>query len=143
MMSGGDGGNVTTPAKDSVATRMPVLTDTQKVVESAPPGSGVSADEPEGKKPDDAATGTGADAKSSRPAPPAPGFLKVLSRPKNASIYINGELQYEKTPFTFDRPPGRYTVRILQIVGGREVEYSKTVTLASGETQIVSHNFEE
>jgi hypothetical protein len=75
--------------------------------------------------------------------PAAPGFLKVLSRPKNAAIYINGELQYEKTPFTFDRPPGQYTVRIVRIIGGKELSHTRTVTLESDETEIISHTFEE
>jgi serine/threonine-protein kinase len=159
MMSGGDGGNVTISAKDSVITRRSSLADTQKVAENAPPATG-GALEPRGnesgvdtlaakavekKKPADAigtiAATTGA--KSSKPAPAAPGFLKVLSRPKGAAIYINGELQYEKTPFTFDRPPGQYTVRIVRMVGGREFSHLKTVALESGETEIISHNFEE
>jgi len=157
MLSGGDDGTVTVPARDSVATRLPARADTRRVVESAVPEPGGSPEEPgrntpvvgapldkaaEEKKTGAAATGA-AGAKPSRPAQLAPGFLKVLSRPKNSSIYINGELQYEKTPFTFDRPPGQYTVRIVRMAGGTELEYSKTVALESGETEIVSHNFEE
>jgi predicted Ser/Thr protein kinase len=158
MMSGEDGGKVTMPAKDSVVARRPSLADTQKIVESAPPGTGGALEPGEngsdaGTVPDKAAekekpvaatgTGTAAGTKPERSAPPAPGFLKILSRPRNAAIYINGELQYEKTPFTFDRPPGQYTVRMVLIVGGKELEYSKKVELESGETEIVSHNFEE
>jgi predicted Ser/Thr protein kinase len=171
MMSGGGGrgggsGTITMPANEGGAILPGAPADTQAVVEHAAPGPGASRAEPaaekpasgaapggtaEGKKPEAAATGaaagTGAGApagaRPSIPAQPAPGSLIVSSRPKNASIYINGELQYEKTPYTFERPPGRYTVRIVQIVGGREIEFSKTVTLESGEKEIVSHNFEE
>ncbi len=157
MMSGEDDGSVTTPAKDSVIARRPSLVDTQKVVENAAPAPGGASEQQENKPaagtlPDKVverpatAPGTaaaGAGAKPSKPAPTAPGFLKVLSRPRNAAIYINGELQYEKTPFTFDRPPGQYTVKMVMLVGGKELSHSKTITLESGETEIVSHNFEE
>jgi len=159
MMSGGGEGGITTPAKDTAGTPRPSHADTQRVVENAAPAPG-GALEPRGnesavdtlaakavekKKPADAigtiAATTGA--KSSKPAPAAPGFLKVLSRPKGAAIYINGELQYEKTPFTFDRPPGQYTVRIVRIIGGKELSHTRTVTLESDETEIISHTFEE
>jgi hypothetical protein len=158
MMSGGGKGGITTPAKDTAGTPRPSLVDTQRVVENAAPAPGgvsepgkkepgvvtLSNKAAEEKKP--AASGTIAattGAKSSKPAPAVPGFLKVLSRPKGAAIYINGELQYEKTPFTFDRPPGQYTVRIVRIIGGKELSHTRTVTLESDETEIISHTFEE
>ena len=157
MMSG-DSGKATMPANDSVATRLPAHADTQRVVENAAPAPG-GASEPgkkepgvvtlsnkaaEEKKP--AASGTApADAPGARTvkAAPALGILKVTSRPRNASVYINGEPQYEKTPFNFDRPPGQYTVRIVINIGGKELTFDKTVTLESGETEIISHTFEE
>jgi hypothetical protein len=159
MMSGGGEGGITTPAKDTAGTLRPSLVDAQRVVENAAPAPG-GALEPRGnesaadtlaakaveKKKPAAAIGTIAattGAKSSKPAPAVPGFLKVLSRPKGAAIYINGELQYEKTPFTFDRPPGQYTVRIVRIIGGKELSHTRTVTLESDETEIISHTFEE
>ena len=158
MMSGGDSGKATMPANDSVMTRQPSIVDTQKVVEGAAPAPGGVSEpgkkEPgvvtpsnkaaEEKKP--AAGGTApADAPGARTvkAASAPGILKVTSRPRNASVYINGELQYEKTPFNFDRPPGQYTVRIVINIGGKELTFDKTVTLESGETEIISHTFEE
>jgi eukaryotic-like serine/threonine-protein kinase len=160
LLSGGHGGDVAIPAKDSVATRMPAREDTQRTVERIPPGTagaleprnnGSAADtlrnrEAEEKKPAPAVgarTVAAGDTKPVKSAPPPPGYLKILSRPRNAAIYINGELQYEKTPFTFDRPPGPYTVRMVVNIGGKELEYSRKVALESGETEIVSHNFEE
>ncbi len=160
MMSGKDGG-VTTPGKDSVTTRMPAPADTQKTVENLPPEAGAALEPEKNETASDASRGAATEEKKpaaasgaagagtdtgtrpARPVPTAPGFLKVLSRPRNAAIYINGELQYEKTPFTFDRPPGRYTVKMVLLVGGRELSHSKTVELESGETEIVSHTFEE
>jgi predicted Ser/Thr protein kinase len=158
MLSGENGGTVTTPANDSVIARLPSLADTQKVAESASPvADGASQPREDGSAPgaprdkavekeEPAAAGTAAiaaGAKPSTPAPPALGFLKILSRPRNAAIYINGKLQYEKTPFTFDRPPGQYTVKMVMIFDGRELVHSRTVTLESGETEIISHTFEE
>jgi predicted Ser/Thr protein kinase len=171
MMSGGEdrrggSGTVRMPANEGGATGTGAPADTQAVVEPAAPEPRAAKEEPAEekaatgaapggtageKKPEAAATGAAAEpgagaptgARPSKPPQPATGSLIVSSRPKNASIYINGELQYEKTPYTFERPPGRYTVRIVQVVGGREIEYSKTVTLGSGETEIVSHTFEE
>ncbi|MCX5752991.1 MAG: PEGA domain-containing protein, partial [Candidatus Krumholzibacteria bacterium] len=152
MMSGGDRGNVTMPAKDSVGTLPPSVADAMKVSDDSAaaaggaersgenePAVGALPDKVVKEKKPAADTGT----RSLKAAPSAPGFLKILSRPRNAAIYINGELQYEKTPFTFDRPPGQYTVRIVLIVGGTELSHSRTVTLESGETEIISHKFEE
>jgi len=57
-----------------------------------------------------------------------PGELVVGSRPRGGSIYINGKLQKEPTPFTFSLPPGRYTVKIVLPSGE---EYVETVTVRS------------
>ncbi len=157
MMSGEDGGGVKTPAKDSVMTRLPSPADTQKIVENLPQETGGALEPGENKTASDivpntvaedkkpaAASGTAATGtQPARSAPQAPGFLKILSRPRNAAIYINGELQYEKTPFTFERPPGQYTVKMVLTVGGRELSHSRAVALQSGEMEIVSHTFEE
>jgi eukaryotic-like serine/threonine-protein kinase len=161
MTSGENTGGVTTPAKDSVAARLPSFADTQRVAGSAAPAAGGALEPGEKKSAADTvpnkvleekkpAAGTsagtsaaGAGAKPVKSAATAPGFLKILSRPRNAAIYINGELQYEKTPFTFDRPPGQYTVKMVLLVGGRELSHSRTVALESGETEIVSYTFEE
>ncbi|MCK4538964.1 MAG: serine/threonine protein kinase [Candidatus Krumholzibacteria bacterium] len=78
-----------------------------------------------------------------RKPPVAPGILLVTSRPGYAAVYINGKLQDEPTPFRFERPPGRYTVRIVKVVGGRELTHTETVTVTSGKMIKVSHNFEE
>ena len=61
------------------------------------------------------------------PAPP-PGELVVGSRPRGGTIYINGKLQKEPTPFTFTLPPGRYIVKIVLPSGE---EYVETVTVRS------------
>ncbi len=168
MMSGG-GGEGTDPALGGAGTSRTAVTDTQRSIESALPSradsttrqertgeTGAPAGTTEERKPaaaGDQKTGAGAGtaagagttggARTSKPPAVAPGFLKVLSRPRNAAIYINGERQYETTPFTFERPPGRYDVRIVAVVDGTERSYSTSVTLESGGTQIVSHAFEE
>lgn len=43
---------------------------------------------------------------------PELGSLTIGSAPMGARIYINGELQSEKAPFTFSLPPGSYRVRV-------------------------------
>jgi eukaryotic-like serine/threonine-protein kinase len=164
MMSGGDGGDGTIPAAGSGETARPAVTDTQRAIENALPSRDDSTTREERaentgaparstaarEKPAAETAGTAAGSETApvgaqppKPRPAAPGFLKVLSRPRNAAIYINGERQYETTPFTFERPPGRYDVRIVAVVGGTERSYSTSVTLESGGTQIVSHAFEE
>lgn len=133
MLSGGDGGERTAPASRDAETALPSVTDTQRASESALPSR---ADSTTRENP-------AAGAQPPKQPATAPGFLKVLSRPRNAAIYINGERQYETTPFTFERPPGRYEVRIVALVGGKEIAYSTSVTLESGGTHVVSHAFEE
>ena len=77
------------------------------------------------------------------PPPVAPGILLVTSRPGYAAVYINERLQDEPTPFRFERPPGRYTVRIVKVLNGQEMVHTETVTVTSGKMIKVSHNFEE
>jgi predicted Ser/Thr protein kinase len=153
MMSGKDGGTVIRPGIDSVVTSRQSLADTQKTVEIAdsetvaapePEKSGSAAGAAPGKaveenEPAAAASGI----RPVKAAPPAPGSLIVSSRPRNAAVYINGELQFNRTPYTFDRAPGEYTVRIVVTIGGKELVFSKTVTLKSGKNEIISHSFEE
>lgn len=152
MMSGGGEEGMTTPARDTLGTTRSSLVDTQKAVETAAPGTDGPSEPGENKPvvgtlPDKAAeekkptAGTGT--KTVKQAPTALGHLLVTSRPRNAAVYVNGELQYEKTPFTFDRPPGQYTVKIVMNIGGKELSHTRTVTLESDETEIISHTFEE
>jgi len=135
---------------------VPSVADTQRSIENADsspvdsareeraePADGARGSAAEREKPASGPGPVAAEPRVSKPPATAPGFLKVLSRPRNAAIYINGERQYETTPFTFERPPGRYEVRIVALVGGTELSYSTSVTLESGGTQIVSHAFEE
>jgi serine/threonine-protein kinase len=147
MLSGGDGGEGTASSSRDVETARPAVTDTQRSSESAIPSRADSTTR-EGPASGAAGDAVGVETaapgtRTSKPPAAAPGFLKVLSRPRNAAIYINGERQYETTPFTFERPPGRYEVRIVALVDGNELAYSVSVTLESGGTQIVSHAFEE
>ncbi len=156
MLSGGDGGVGRVPAPGGTETRVPSVADTQRSIENADsspvdsareeraePADGARGSAAEREKPASGPGPVAAEPRVSKPPATAPGFLKVLSRPRNAAIYINGERQYETTPFTFERPPGRYEVRIVALVGGTELSYSTSVTLESGGTQIVSHAFEE
>jgi hypothetical protein len=69
---------------------------------------------------------------------PDPGRLLVGSRPRFADIYINGELQEYKTPYTFDLPPGRHTVRIVIVEGGKSYEETFNVVIKSGRTEKIN-----
>jgi predicted Ser/Thr protein kinase len=149
MLSGGGGEKAILPAAGDIETARPSVTDTQRSMESAAPSPVDTMRQAErervagGEGTSPGAGTASSNARTAKPPADAPGFLKVLSRPRNAAIYINGERQYETTPFTFERPPGRYEVRLVALVGGKELSYSTSVTLESGGTRIVSHAFEE
>lgn len=74
---------------------------------------------------------------------PALGEIRVGSTPRGAQIYINDELQRQKTNFAFRLPPGRHTIRATIEFDGALRELSQTVTLEPEQVQRLSFDFEE
>jgi serine/threonine protein kinase len=70
--------------------------------------------------------------------PPASGSLVILSSPLGGDIYIDGVLQEYKTPYTFDLPPGKHTVRIRVEKNGRTVDSLYTITIESGKKEKIN-----
>ena len=60
------------------------------------------------------------------------GFLVVGSRPRGGEIYINGVLQKDKTPYTFELSPGKYTVNVVIHKNGKTFEHLYRLTIKSG-----------
>jgi serine/threonine-protein kinase len=74
-------------------------------------------------------------ARPEEPVPEEKLYGKILagSRPRGADIYIDGELQEQTTPYTFDRKAGQHVVRlVLKDVDGQEHEKVDTVTVEPG-----------
>jgi len=67
-----------------------------------------------------------------------PGRLLVGSRPRAGEIYIDGVLQKYKTPYTFNLPPGRHTVRVVIVEEGKTYEHLYRVEIKSGETERIN-----
>jgi hypothetical protein len=63
---------------------------------------------------------------------PIYGGLKVGTLPVGASVYINGELQPEKTPFTFSLKSGEYTVRLF--LEAPPIDRETTLVVTAGDT---------
>ncbi len=60
------------------------------------------------------------------------GGLRVGTLPVGASIYINGELQSEETPFTFSLKPGRYIIRLF--LESPPIDRETTLVVIAGDT---------
>ena len=79
------------------------------------------------------------------PAPepePGPGEVRVGSRPRGASVYIDGELQHQKTNYTFSLPTGSHIIRATLETEGVEQERIDTVRVVSDSTHKVIFDFE-
>ncbi|MBN2171384.1 MAG: serine/threonine protein kinase [Candidatus Krumholzibacteriota bacterium] len=76
---------------------------------------------------------------SQAPRKPVPSSLPVklvvASRPRDARVYIDGELMYQRTPFTFELLPGEHRIRVVAGVGGSEREDTQSVTLQAGDPE--------
>ncbi|MCD6380423.1 serine/threonine protein kinase [bacterium] len=82
-----------------------------------------------------------ADAKS--PVEKPRGFLVVGSRPRGGEIYIDGVLQRDKTPYTFEMPAGKHTVRVVINKNGKTFEHLYHLTIKSGEREKVLYKLPE
>jgi serine/threonine protein kinase len=147
MMSGGE--NDLSGEDQPGSTQGTIASDTTISGDNTPSGDGEASTSPASTGGEAGTTGsTGTEETSAvRRDPPArvvaPGILLVTSRPGYAAVYINGSLQDEPTPFRFERPPGRYTIKIVKVIDGQELAHTETVTVTSGKMIKVSHNFEE
>jgi serine/threonine protein kinase len=75
-----------------------------------------------------------------QPVPkPALGRIVVGSKPRYGDIYIDGVLQNEKTPYTFDVSPGRHVIKIVLTVDGVEHVHTATITVESDSTKRVMY----
>ncbi len=70
-------------------------------------------------------------------AKPVPGTLILGSRPRGGQIFIDGELQEHRTPYTFSLPPGEHTVRIIIVEDGQTFEHLYRVNIRSGKSEKV------
>ncbi|MBN2070979.1 MAG: serine/threonine protein kinase [Candidatus Krumholzibacteriota bacterium] len=93
----------------------------------------------------DESSGTGSDPSTTSPPPvsrpaadPATGFLKVLSRPGYADIYIDGIKQKEQTPFTFSLSPGRHIIKMVKVIDGVEQQHTETVIITRDQTKKIN-----
>ncbi|MCP4550285.1 MAG: protein kinase [bacterium] len=134
---------------DTILEPGATMADTTVSEDIVPSGDGADpiSPPPPDAEPGRAESTTGAERPAVREEPVArvvePGILLVSSRPGFAAVFINGERQSELTPFSFERPPGQYTVRIVKVVNGQERVHTETVTVTSDKTTKVSHNFEQ
>jgi len=129
MRSGGDGGNASNrQAGGTVAAPRETPADTQTATAAEPQS------EPQRPEPQRVAPLT---------PPPPNGFLRVTSRPPHAAIYIDNVQRSQRTPYTFELPPGRYSVKMVNVISGIELAHTEVVTIRSGETRKISHAFEE
>jgi serine/threonine protein kinase len=70
------------------------------------------------------------------------GEVRIGSRPRGADIYIDGELQEQKTPYTFHLPPGLHVFRGVLLMNGEELERIDTVRVVSNSVHRVMFEFE-
>ncbi len=82
------------------------------------------------------------------PAAPKPppqektGEVRVGSRPRGASIYVDGELQPQKTNFTYMLKPGRHIVRVALALGDETLVRADTVRVVADSTHKLIFDFE-
>ncbi len=70
------------------------------------------------------------------------GEARVGSRPRGASVYIDGELQPQKTNYTFMLEPGRHIIKSTMTLDGREIEHTDTVRIVADSSLKVLFDFE-
>ncbi|MBU0982674.1 MAG: PEGA domain-containing protein, partial [candidate division Zixibacteria bacterium] len=70
------------------------------------------------------------------------GKINVGSRPRGAAVYIDGELQKQKTNYTFQVPTGRHIVRGVLAGPDGNVIREDTVRVATNESVKVIFEFE-
>jgi serine/threonine protein kinase len=70
------------------------------------------------------------------------GEVRVGSRPRGASIYIDGELQRQKTNYTFELKPGRHIIRVALTIGDEEHDRADTLMVVADSTHKVIFEFE-
>jgi serine/threonine protein kinase len=82
-----------------------------------------------------------------KPIPTQPsqgvGSVIVISRPTiGADIYIDGDLQADKTPYTFRKiPAGRHSIKSTLVLDGQALEQTKTVDVVADSTHRVEFDF--
>ncbi|MCB2229538.1 protein kinase [bacterium] len=83
----------------------------------------------------------------SQPTPSRPvaatGEVRVGSSPRGADIVIDGELQRQKTNYTFKLKPGRHVIVAAMDVGGVTVRQVDTVYVESNKVHKVVFDFEQ
>ena len=70
------------------------------------------------------------------------GEARVGSRPRGASVYIDGDLQPQKTNYTFKLKPGRHIIKSTMTLDGREIEHVDTVRIVADSSLKVLFDFE-
>lgn len=78
------------------------------------------------------------------PQPPArtDGEVRIGSRPRGADIYIDDNLQEQKTPYTFHLAPGLHVFRGALLMNGEELERVDTLRVVSDSVHRVMFEFE-
>jgi serine/threonine protein kinase len=79
---------------------------------------------------------------SAQPQGRTDGEVRIGSRPRGADIYIDGDMQEQKTPYTFRLAPGLHVFRGLLLVSGEELERIDTVRVVSDSVYRVMFEFE-
>jgi serine/threonine protein kinase len=77
-----------------------------------------------------------------QPQARADGEVRIGSRPRGADIFIDGDLQEQKTPYTFHLAAGLHVFRGVLLVSGQELERIDTVRVVSDSVHRVMFEFE-
>jgi len=78
---------------------------------------------------------------ASRPTA-ASGKVAIGSIPRGGSIYIDGKIQLQETPYTYTLDAGQHIIMIILDRGGQSLSYVDTVTISGDSLQKVFFNAE-
>jgi hypothetical protein len=80
--------------------------------------------------------------RQTEPTGPAAGEVRIGSRPRGASVFIDGELQSHKTNYTFYVPEGSHTIRATLILDGEELERTEQLHIVADSVYRVMFEFD-